>query len=109
MAISETTKRTIIIVGTATALSYGADVLTFSLGRKALTFPKGKEALSLLAVGVATGLILDQITKWIEEGLKLPEEKALDALVGKEKEKIYAGSIKNQTPTQVQWAAGLSG
>jgi len=104
--------RTLILVGTSTAVGFLGDVATYSVaaskgGAFRIVFPKGKELASVLLLGVVGGFILDYAAKLVEDSLKTKEELALDALVGKEKEKIYSGVIKNQTPTNISWAAGL--
>lgn len=104
--------RTLIIVGTSTAVGFLGDVATYSVaaskgGSFRIVVPKGKELVSVLLLGIVGGFLLDYAAKLVEDSLKTPEEKSLDALVGKEKEKIYAGQIKNQTPTQIQWSSGL--
>jgi len=105
--------RTLIVVGTSTAVGFLGDVATYSVaaskgGAFRLVVPKGKELASVLFLGIVGGFILDYAVKLVEESLKLPEEKALDKLVGAEKDKIYNGLIKNQTPTQVSWSSGLN-
>ena len=105
--------RTLVLVGTSTAVGFLGDVATYSVaaskgGAFRIVVPKGKELASVLLLGIVGGFILDYAAKLVEDSLKNPEERALDALVGKEKEKIYSGQIKNQTPTQISWASGLS-
>lgn len=102
--------RTLIIVGTSTAVGFLGDVATYSVaaskgGKFRIVIPRGKELFSVIMLGVVGGFILDYAAKLVEDSLKTPEEKALDALVGKEKEKIYAGTIKNEKPVQVQWTS----
>ena len=102
--------RTLIIVGTSTAVGFLGDVATYSVaaskgGKFRIVIPRGKELVSVLLLGVVGGFILDYAAKLVENSLKTPEERALDELVGKEKEKIYAGVIKNEKPTQVQWSS----
>ena len=105
--------RTLVLVGTSTAVGFLGDVATYSVaaskgGAFRIVVPKGKELVSVLLLGVVGGFILDYAAKLVEDALKTKEELALDKLVGKEKEKIYSGAIKNQTPTQVSWTSGLS-
>ena len=102
--------RTLIIVGTSTAVGFLGDVATYSVAASKgssfrIVIPKGKELLSVILLGVVGGFILDYAAKLVEDSLKTPEERALDELVGKEKEKIYSGIIKNEKPTQVQWSS----
>jgi len=102
--------RTLVLVGTSTAVGFLGDVATYSVaaskgGKFRIVIPKGKELASVLLLGVVGGFILDYAAKLVEDSLKTKEEKALDALVNQEREKIYSGQIKNQTPTQVQWSA----
>ena len=102
--------RTLILVGTSTAVGFLGDVATYSVaaskgGAFRIVVPKGKELVSVLLLGVVGGFILDYAAKLVENSLKTPEERALYELVGKEKEKIYAGVIKNEKPTQVQWSS----
>ena len=105
--------RTLVLVGTSTVVGFLGDVATYSVaaskgGAFRIVVPKGKELVSVLLLGVVGGFILDYAAKLVEDALKTKEELALDKLVGQEKEKIYSGAIKNQTPTQVSWTSGLS-
>lgn len=102
--------RTLIIVGTSTAVGFLGDIATYSVaaskgGALKIVVPRGKELFQVLLLGVVGGFLLDYAAKLVEDSLKTPEEKALDELVGQEKEKIYAGTIKNEKPTQIQWTS----
>lgn len=105
--------RTLVLVGTSTAVGFLGDVATYSVaaskgGAFRIVLPKGKELASVILLGVVGGFILDYAAKLVEDALKTKEELALDKLVGQEKEKIYSGVIKNQTPTLISWTSGLS-
>ncbi len=57
----------------------------------------------MVAIGFLTGVIIDLVMNKVIDNLKLEEEKQLDKLVKDEKQRIYAGEIKGQTPKQVLW------
>ena len=102
-------KRTLIVVGSSTAIGFLGDIATYSVaaskgGAFKLVVPKGKELISVLFLGVVGGFVIDYSLKLIEDSLKTKEEKALDDLVAGEKEKIYSGIIKDLLPTKVDWA-----
>lgn len=102
-------KRTLIVVGSSTAIGFLGDIATYSVaaskgGAFKLVVPKGKELVSVLFLGVVGGFVIDYSLKLIEDSLKTKEEKALDDLVAGEKEKIYSGIIKDLLPTKVDWA-----
>ena len=102
-------KRTLIVVGSSTAIGFLGDIATYSVaaskgGAFKVVVPKGKELISVLLLGVVGGFIIDYSLKLIEDSIKTKEEKALDDLVAGEKEKIYSGIIKDLLPTKVDWA-----
>ncbi len=103
-------KRTIIVVGASTAIGFLGDVMTYSVaaskggGKFRFVIPKGKDLVSVLFLGIVGGFVIDWTLKQIEEGLKTEEEKKLDELVQKEKDKIEKGQIFGKTPTTVIWA-----
>jgi hypothetical protein len=103
-------KRTLIVVGSSTAIGFLGDVLTYSVAAKKdgafkVTIPKGKDLLSVLALGIIGGFVIDYALKQIEESLKSPQEKELDNLVASEKQKIelQAGGFANKKPTAIIW------
>jgi hypothetical protein len=103
-------KRTVIVVGASTAIGFLGDVLTYSVAAKKdgvfkVTIPKGKDLISVLALGILGGFIIDYALKQIEESLKTPQEKALDDLVASEKQKIelQAGGFTDKRPTGIIW------
>lgn len=100
-------KRTLTIVGASTAIGFIGDVLTYSVaasrgGSFKVVVPKGKELFWVLILGVIGGFVIDAAVKYVEESLKIDEEKFLDELVTKEKEIIaqYIG----KKPTKIVWA-----
>ena len=102
-------KRTIIVVGASTAIGFLGDVLTYSVAAKKegsfkVVIPKGKDLVSVLALGILGGFIIDYALKQIEESLKTPQEKALDELVNVEKQKLETGGFIGKKPTQIIWA-----
>lgn len=101
----EISKRTVIVVGSATAIGFIGDVLTYSLASKKLTIPKGWQLFNLIALGVLTGIVIDFAVNKIVDSQKFAEEKALDKLVDTEKKKIAEGKIRNAVPVNVQWVS----
>jgi hypothetical protein len=104
-------KRTLIVVGSSTAIGFLGDVLTYSVAAKKdgafkVTIPKGKDLISVLALGIIGGFVIDYALKQIEESLKTPQEKALDALVASEKERVQleAGGFIGKRPTGIIWS-----
>jgi hypothetical protein len=104
-------KRTLIVVGSSTAIGFLGDVLTYSVAAKKdgafkITIPKGKDLVSVLVLGIIGGFVIDYALKQIEESLKTPQEKALDALVSSEKERIQleAGGFVGKKPTSIIWS-----
>jgi hypothetical protein len=103
-------KRTLIVVGSSTAIGFLGDVLTYSVAAKKdnkfkFVIPKGKDLVSVLALGIIGGFVIDYALKQIEESLKTPQERALDKLVATEKEKIQlqAGGFSDKKPTGIIW------
>ena len=101
-------KRTLIVVGSSTAIGFLGDVLTYSVAAKKdkfrIVIPKGKDLASVLALGIIGGFVIDYALKLIEESLKTPQERALDALVQEEKGKLEKGIFTNdKKPTQIIW------
>jgi hypothetical protein len=101
-------KRTIIVVGASTAIGFLGDVLTYSVAAKKEKFkivlPKGKDLVSVLALGIIGGFIIDYALKQIEESLKTPQERELDKLVQSEKQKLETGGFLGKRPTSIIWA-----
>ena len=101
-------KRTIIVVGASTAIGFLGDVLTYSVAAKKEKFkiilPKGKDLVSVLALGIFGGFIIDYALKQIEESLKTPQERELDKLVQSEKQKLETGGFVGKRPTSIIWA-----
>jgi thiamine pyrophosphokinase len=103
-------KRTLIVVGSSTAIGFLGDVLTYSVAAKKdgafkVVIPKGKDLISVLVLGIIGGFVIDYALKQIEESLKTAQEKALDELVSTEKEKIelQEGGFANKKPTSIIW------
>lgn len=101
--------KTLVIVGSSTVIGFLGDVLTYSVaaskGKKfTVVVPKGKDLVSVLALGIVGGFIIDYAVKQIEESLKTKQEKALDRLVAAERDKILNGKIEKQTPVQILWS-----
>lgn len=101
-------KRTIIVVGASTAIGFLGDVLTYSVAAKkekfTIVLPKGKDLVSVLALGIIGGFIIDYALKQIEESLKTPQERELDKLVQSEKQKLETGGFLGKRPTSIIWA-----
>jgi len=102
-------KRTIIVVGASTAIGFLGDVLTYSVaakkdGKFKVVIPKGKDLISVLALGILGGFVIDYGLKQIEESLKTPQERELDKLVENEKVKLEKGGFASQKPIQIVWA-----
>ena len=101
-------KNKAIIIGTSTAVGFFGDVIMYSIaaskGKKfKIHVPQGKELLQVVIIGALTGVVIDFVMNRVMQTVALEEEKELDKLVKQEKEKIYAGEIKNQTPKQIIW------
>lgn len=101
-------KNKAIIIGTSTAVGFFGDVLMYSIaaskGKKfKIHLPQGKELLQVVLIGAITGVIIDLVMNKVMQTVALEEEKELDKLVKEEKQKIYAGEIRNQTPKQIIW------
>lgn len=102
-------KKTIIIVGSSTAIGFLGDVIMYSVaiskGQKfKIHFPKGKDLVQVLVVGFVTGLIVDAVVNAIVESQKKPQEKALDKLVQADLEKIDKGELKTPGPIAIRWS-----
>ena len=102
-------KRTLIVVGSSTAIGFLGDVMTYSVAAsKGSKFrfivPKGKELASVLFLGVVGGFVIDYALKQIELSLKTKQERLLDTLVEQEKAKLESGVNINKNPTGVIWA-----
>lgn len=102
-------KRTAIIVTTGAAIGVLGDLITYSIsappaGKISLVLPKGKDLLIFLSIGITAGIVVDQTIKLVENSIKNAEEKKLDELVNKEKEKSIEGVISEDLePTDVVW------
>jgi hypothetical protein len=57
-----------------------------------------------LLLGIVGGFIIDWTLKQIEQSLMTEEEKKLNDLVARERDKIEKGQIFGKTPTSVIWA-----
>jgi hypothetical protein len=105
-------KRTLIVVGSSTAIGFLGDVLTYSVAARKdgasfkITIPKGKDLVSVLVLGIIGGFVIDYALKQIEESLKTPQEKALDKLLTSEKERIQSqsGFYINKNPISIIWS-----
>jgi len=105
-------KRTLIVVGSSTAIGFLGDVATYSVaaskgadgGKFKIVIPKGKDLAAVLFLGVVGGFVIDYSLKLIEDAMKTKEEKLLDNLFGEERRKIAEGRILGKTPTGVIWS-----
>jgi hypothetical protein len=102
-------KKTIIIVGSSTAIGFLGDVIMYSLamskGQKfKVHFPKGKDLVQVLVVGFVTGLVVDAVVNAIVESQKKPQEKALDKLVKADLDRLEKGELKTPGPVAIKWA-----
>ena len=104
------TARSILIVTATTSIGFIGNVAGYALKvpkAKGQGFgfeiPRGRELFFVIATGVVAGLVINKVLNLVENSLKTDEEKALDNLVDKEKNKISSGLIVNKTPTQVLW------
>jgi hypothetical protein len=99
-------KNQLIVVGTATGIGFLQDAIMYSIavskgGKFRFQIPKGKQLAQVLIVGALTGLIIDFAVTQISNSLKMQEEKELDKLVKAEKNRIYSGEVKGQSPEEV--------
>ncbi len=97
-------KRTLTMITLSTAIGFVGDVATYSTGKGKFSIPRGKELITVLALGIIGGFIIDYGMNMIDNALKTKEEKLLDDLVSKEKSKIESGIIKNKIPEEIIWA-----
>ena len=88
-------KKTIIIVGSSTAIGFLGDVIMYSVA-----ISKGQK----FKIGFVTGLIVDAVVNAIVESQKKPQEKALDKLVKSDLEKIDKGELKTPGPIAIKWS-----
>lgn len=102
-------RRTVIIVGTTALIAVLGDIFTYSLGASKggkfrIAVPKGKDIVPFLALGVASGLVVNQVVKQVEKGVKSKEEIALDKLVERESARVIRGELdENLVPTEIVW------
>ncbi len=101
-------KKTLVIVGSSTAIGFLGDVVMFSIaasqGKKfAIHMPKGKALAQVLVLGFVTGIAVDFAVNKIVESQKSYQEKALEKLVRAELEKVEKGLIKAQDPEKILW------
>jgi len=106
--MTPTQKSKAIIIATSTTIGFIGDVTMYSIaaskGKKfSLHLPKGKELLQVVLIGAITGVIIDLVMNKIMQSVAPVEEKELDKLVKAEKQKIYTGKIRNQSPQQIIW------
>jgi hypothetical protein len=104
------TARSVLIVTATTGIGFIGNITSYSIkvpkakGEKfGFLIPRGREMFFVLATGVVAGLLINKVLNLVENSLKTQEEKDLDNLVQKEKDKISQGIIVNKTPTQVLW------
>ena len=104
-------KRTLIVVGSSTAIGFLGDVATYSVAAKGgdgkfkIVIPKGKDLAAVLFLGIVGGFVIDYSLKLIENAMKTDEEKLLDQLFGEEKRKLAEGRIVGgRKPQEVIWA-----
>ena len=101
-------QKTAVILGSSVVVGFLGDVMIYSLseskGKKfAVHMPKGWALVNLLALGIATGLVVDFSIRKIQEIVSSKEEKELDKLVEKEKAKIDSGAVIGKEPVEVLW------
>jgi hypothetical protein len=101
-------KQTLIVIGASTAIGFLGDCMIYSLaaskgGKFKLAVPKGMEAFKLLALGVATGFVVDFAIKKISYAIMQEQERDLIAVAEKEREKIRTGEVAGLKPLSVNW------
>lgn len=101
-------KRTVIIIGSATAIGFLADTIQYSIasspkGKFKYRFPKKKQLLQVFAIGVLSGIVIDFVVKRVEESMKTEREKAFDKIIDAELKKAAAGAYKGQTPIGIKY------
>jgi hypothetical protein len=101
----EISAKKVSMVGVVLAVGFVGDVLTYSLAESkgkpfGIHIPRGWALFNLVALGVATGLLLDPAVELIQQMIRSKEEKELVKLVEKEQQKIDKGLVKNKIPNQ---------
>lgn len=100
--------KTAAIVGATLAVGFVGDVLTYSLAESKgkpfrIHFPHGWALVNLIALGVATGLVLDPAVEMIQQMIRNKQEKDLVKLMEQEQLKIEEGKVKDKKPEEVVW------
>lgn len=101
-------QKTAVILGSSVVVGFLGDVMIYSLseskGKKfGIHMPKGWALVNLLALGIATGLVVDFSIRKIQDIVTSKQEKDLDKLVEKEKTKIDSGAVAGKAPSEVVW------
>jgi hypothetical protein len=101
-------EKTAIIIGASVVIGFLGDLVMYSLARsKGSKFkfyvPRGMELAQVLALGFATGVVIDVAVNNLEESLKTDQEKALDKLVADNVKKIEAGQLSGRVPVDIEW------
>jgi hypothetical protein len=101
-------QKTAVILGSSVVVGFLGDVMIYSLseskGKKfSVHMPKGWALVNLLALGVATGLVVDFAIRKIQDAVSSKQEKELDKLVEKEKQKIDSGALAGKQPSEILW------
>ena len=102
-------KRTLIVIGTVTAVEFLTDVTMYSYGASGkgsfkFRMPVGKDLFMVIAAGIITGIILDFVINKFVESQKTAQEKALDKIIAADLAKLEAGELKTAGPVKIQWA-----
>ena len=101
-------QKTAVILGASVGVGFVGDVIIYSYaeskGKKfGLHMPKGWNLVTLLALGIATGLVVDFAIRQIENLVTSKQEKELADLLEKEKAKIDSGAVAGKDPKEVIW------
>lgn len=103
--------RTLMVVGSITAIDFLSDVVTYSIGVSKQRhqpirphFPAFKEIVKIIAVGAVCGVVIDIVTSGIGKIMTKPEETKLMAVAKVEIEAMKKGEREKQLPEKVIWA-----
>ncbi|MSQ79808.1 MAG: hypothetical protein EXR21_09085 [Flavobacteriaceae bacterium] len=101
-------KKSLIIIGSSTAIGFLGDVIMYSLAQSKggpikIHFPKGKALFQVILVGFLTGVIVDYAVNRIVESQKSEAEKELDKLSKRDIAAIESGNLKATTPVRIEW------
>lgn len=102
-------KKTMIVLSSSIVAGFIGDVFVYSLAeskgkRFGVHIPKGWQLVNLIALGLATGLVIDFSLRQVQGLIETKQEKELADLVESEIKKVDAGAISpTQTPTRIVW------